>query len=105
MPSIVLEELLKLGILGPILVALCYLYIQERKRCAASQESRIAEAQSMSETLIKVNLECSKAILLITSALEAQEEITDTMKVRLDAVQERLKQLEGDVDADSKRRR
>lgn len=103
MPAAVLEELLKLGILGPILVALCYLYIQERKRCAASQESRIAEAQSMSETLVKVNLECSKAILLITSALEAQEEITDTMKVRLDAVQERMKMLESE--AESKRRR
>jgi len=103
MPVIVLEELLKLGILGPILVALCYLYIQERKRCAASQESRIAEAQAMSETLVKVNLECSKAILLITSALEAQEEITDTMKVKLDAVQEKLKELDAEVD--SKRRK
>lgn len=103
MPASVLEELLKLGILGPIFVALCYLYIQERKRCAASQDARIADAQAMSDTLVKVNVECSKAILLITSALESQEEITDTMKVRLDAVQDKLKQLETEVE--SKRRK
>lgn len=102
MPAQVLNELLRLGVLGPVLIALGYAYYHQMKKLEASQEARIAEAKATTQLLLKVNDQVVKAVSEMTTVLTKQSESDAVVVKELKSLEDQIEDLT--LDPKNKRR-